>query len=307
MQFKKIVIPYIIKGVLIGVFFPLLALFICVNFLYPDGYNYTITGIHNDFPLMWIIDTAPVVLGVMSYLVGTDVNRRNNVYLSGIQEVNKMLQLKNNEQKKLIKEKEVLLKEVHHRVKNNLQTVTSLLSLQGRQIDNPETEKLFKNCQNRIKSMAMIHEMLYQSQDLSKINYEEYCTKLISELIISMKGNEHNVALHIDVKDVSLGVNTSIPLSLLVNEIITNSLKYGIGGDQTGTIVFKMFKKDDKNYDILIGDDGIGYNEEISQIKPKTLGLKLINRLITQLHGSIEKVKNNDGTYYAITIQEIGT
>jgi two-component sensor histidine kinase len=304
-QFKKIVIPYVIKGVLIGLFFPLLALFICIYFLYPEGYQYTLVGLHKDFPLLWIIDSAPFVLGIISFFVGTDVNRLNNKFLTEIKEANEALVLKNNEQKSLIKEKEVLLKEVHHRVKNNLQVVTSLLSLQGRFSDNSQTEILFKNCKNRIKSMSMIHEMLYKSHDVSKINYEDYINKLISELIASMKGEEHNVELKIDVQDVRLDINTSIPLSLLVNEIVTNSLKYGIIGDSPGCIYFKMKKCDSNKYNILIGDNGIGFEDEINFENTSTLGLKLINRLITQLKGSIKKIKEKKGTHYTITFQEI--
>lgn len=305
MEFKKIVVPYVIKGVLIGMFFPLLALFICICFLYPEDYHYTLIGIHKDFPLLWIIDSAPFVLGGISYFVGTDVNSLNNKYLIEIKNANEALDLKNKEQEALIKEKEVLLKEVHHRVKNNLQVVTSLLNLQGRYTDDVQTQVLFKNCQNRIKSMSMIHEMLYKSEDLSKIKYVEYINKLISELVISMKGVKHNIEIEIDVPELKLGIEISIPLGLLINEIITNSLKYGIVGNAPGEIYFKMKRKNSDNYDILIGDNGVGFDDEINFENTTTLGLKLINRLLTQLKGSIKKVKGRKGTHYAITFQEI--
>ena len=305
MEFKKIVVPYVIKGVLIGMLFPLLALFICICFLYPEDYHYTFVGIHKDFPLLWIIDSAPFVLGGISYFVGTDVNSLNNKYLIEIKDANEALDLKNKEQEALIKEKEVLLKEVHHRVKNNLQVVTSLLNLQGRYTDDVQTQVLFKNCQYRIKSMSMIHEMLYKSQDLSRINCNNYINKLISELVDSMKGIEHNIVIHIEIPDLKLGIETSIPLGLLVNEIITNSLKYGIVGDTPGEIYFKMKKKDPDNYEILIGDNGVGFDDDVNLKTTTTLGLKLINRLIMQLKGSVEKVKETKGTHYAITFQEI--
>lgn len=305
MRFKKIVIPYVIRGVFIGLFFPLLALFICIYFLYPEDYQYTLMGIHKDFPLLWIIDSAPFVLGIISFFVGTEINKIDNKYLQKIKEANQALVLKNSEQKSLIKEKEVLLKEVHHRVKNNLQVVTSLLSLQARHTNDPQSEKLFKNCQYRIKSMSMIHEMLYKSQDLSRINYVEYINKLIAELVVSMKGVEHNIEINIEVEELKLSLETSIPLGLLVNEIITNSLKYGVIGDAPGHIYFKMKKKDSNNYEILIGDNGIGFSEDINFENTTTLGLKLVNRLITQLRGSIEKVKEMKGTNYVIMFQEI--
>lgn len=305
MEFKKIVVPYVIKGLLIGLLFPLLALFICVSFLYPEDYQYTLIEIHNDFPLLWIIDTAPFVLGILSFIVGTNINNLNTKFLTEIKEVNASLLLKNNQQKSLIKEKEVLLKEVHHRVKNNLQVVRSLLNLQGRYTDNPQTEVLFKNCQNRIKSMSMVHEMLYKSQDLSKIKYIEYINKLISELVVSMKGAEHNIEINIDVPELKIGIETSIPLGLLVNEVITNSLKYGIVGNAPGCLYFKMERKNSDEYEILIGDNGVGFDNEINFENTATLGLKLINRLVTQLKGSIERIKEKEGTHYVITFQEI--
>jgi two-component sensor histidine kinase len=304
-EFKKIVVPYVIKGVLIGLLFPLLALFICVSFLYPEDYQYTLIGIHNDFPLLWIIDTAPFVLGILSFIVGTNINNLNTKFLTEIKEVNASLLLKNNQQKSLIKEKEVLLKEVHHRVKNNLQVVRSLLNLQGRYTDNQQTEVLFKNCQNRIKSMSMVHEMLYKSQDLSKIKYIEYINKLISELVVSMKGAEHNIEINIDVPELKIGIETSIPLGLLVNEVITNSLKYGIVGNAPGCLYFKMERKNSDEYEILIGDNGVGFDNEINFENTATLGLRLINRLVTQLKGSIEIIKEKEGTHYVITFQEI--
>lgn len=304
MQYNKIVIPYIIKGMLIGVFFPVFAFFICVNFLYPKEYSYTLASVHEDFPLMWIIDTAPFVLGVISYFVGTSINKLNSSFLAEIKVINKELILKNNEQDTLIKEKEVLLKEVHHRVKNNLQVITSLLNLQGRHIEDPDFKKLLKNCQNRIQSMSILHEMLYQSQSISKIKYEDYIQKLISTLIVSMKGETNNIALTLEVHEIRLGINTLIPLGLLINEVITNSLKYGIPGDLPGELSLKMTKNDDDTFKIIVGDDGVGFTDDINFNASKTLGLRLIKKLTRQLNGSIEKIKKGKGTYYVLIFQE---
>lgn len=305
MKRRNIVGPYVIKGVLIGLFFPLLAMFICVFFLYPEEVEVTLMGIHENFPLMWIIDSAPFVLGVISYFVGTSVNELNNRFVEKIQGVNETLVVKNSELENVIKEKEVLLKEVHHRVKNNLQVVTSLLNLQSRHIKEPKSKKLFKNCQYRIKSMSMIHEMLYQSQDISKIKYADYIRKLISELVVSMKGETNNITLSIEVPEIRLGIDTSIPLGLLINEIVTNSLKYGIPGDAPGYLSLEMTKNGDENFKIVIGDDGIGFTDEINSKTTNSLGLKLIEKLTSQLNGSIEKIKNKRGTYYVILFKEI--
>lgn len=301
MQFKKIILPYILVGVFLGLLFPCLGLFVCVNFLYPNEYSYTIMGIHKDFPLMWIIDTAPFVLGILSFFVGTKINRLKNNVLLEIKEANEILVSKNKEQEFLINEKIMLLKEVHHRVKNNLQAVTSLLNLQGKYTNNSQFENLFKNCQNRIKSMLIIHEMLYNSEDVSKLNYVDYLQKLVSELVLSMKGKEHNIELDIDIPDIELDIDTSIPLGLLVNEIITNSLKYGIVNETPGSIHLKIEKKNDNSYELLIGDNGVGFNEDANFHNSTTLGLKLIKRLIVQLKGTIEKLSSEKGTNYVIT------
>lgn len=305
MKHRNIVGPYVVKGVLIGLFFPLLAIVICVYILSPEGAELTLRMIHKDYPLMWIIDLAPFVLGIISYFVGTNINELNNKFVDRIQDVNETLVTRNSELENVIKEKEVLFKEVHHRVKNNLQVVTSLLRLQSRHVEDPVSKKLFKNCQYRIKSMSMIHEMLYKSQDISKINYSNYIQKLISGLVVSMKGEAHNITLSIEVPEIRLDINTSIPLGLLINEIITNALKYGIPRDSLGHIYLKMTKTEDQRLKIVIGDDGLGFADEVNFETTNSLGLKLINKLTTQLKGSIEKLKDKKGTHYILLFQEI--
>ena len=139
--------------------------------------------------------------------------------LDQLTQINKELSIRN-------QEKEILLKEVHHRVKNNMQIITSLLSLQSFNITDKNTKKLFRNSQHRINSMALIHEMLYQSENLSKINYSQYLKQLIDNLISSFKGNKHSISIDLDVPDMYLNIDTAIPLGILINEILTNSLKY---------------------------------------------------------------------------------
>ncbi|MEZ4969056.1 MAG: histidine kinase dimerization/phosphoacceptor domain -containing protein [Flavobacteriaceae bacterium] len=136
-----------------------------------------------------------------------------------------------NENESRIREKDTLLKEIHHRVKNNLQTVSSLLSLQSRSIEEPKIKTLIKSSQNRVISMAMVHEMLYMRHDLSKIEYKSYVEELSDYLIRSFKGPDNNITPNIKIPDIKLGIDTAIPLGLLINEIITNALKYGIKDD----------------------------------------------------------------------------
>lgn len=206
-----------------------------------------------------------------------------------------------------VHEKENLLKEVHHRVKNNLQTVSSLLSLQSRNIETGPMKGLLKGTQNRVIAMAMVHEMLYMRNDISHIEYKSYVQELSEYLIRSIKGNDNNVDLIIDIPDIKLGIDTAIPLGLLINETLTNALKYGIESDNEGAISIKLQKDSEQEncYILEIGDNGIGFPETINYKNTKSLGLKLIHNLTRQLRGTIQRDNSKKGTNYIIKFQEI--
>ncbi|PCJ98319.1 MAG: histidine kinase [Flavobacteriaceae bacterium] len=204
-----------------------------------------------------------------------------------------------------INEKETLLKEIHHRVKNNLQTISSLLSLQSNNIEDKKMKSLIKSSQNRVISMAMIHEMLYMRDDISKIDYKSYVIELCEYLIRSVKGHDSNIKLNVEICDVNLDINTSIPLGLLINEIITNTLKYGIKGTDKGDIYISLKRDGDKNCILKIGDNGIGYPDKISYENTRSLGLKLIQNLTRQLQGTIIRDFSKKGTHYIISFKEI--
>lgn len=204
-----------------------------------------------------------------------------------------------------IDEKENLLKEVHHRVKNNLQTVSSLLSLQSRNIDEGPMKGLLKGTQNRVIAMAMVHEMLYMREDIRHIEYKTYVKELSEYLIRSIKGIDNKVNLSLDIPNIQLGIDTAIPLGLLINEALTNALKYGIKDDDDGEIYISIQKKDDDKYTLRIGDNGSGFPETINYKNTKSLGLKLIHNLTRQLRGTIERDLNKKGTNYIIHFREI--
>jgi two-component system, sensor histidine kinase PdtaS len=204
-----------------------------------------------------------------------------------------------------IGEKETLLKEVHHRVKNNLQTVSSLLSLQSRSIENEEMKTLIKSSQNRVISMAMVHEMLYMRDDISKVEYKSYVQELGEYLVRSVKGSQNNVSLKVDIPEMELGIDTAIPLGLLINETITNALKYGIKDDLDGEIYIALRKEEEKNYVLSIGDNGVGFPEKVNFRNTKSLGLKLIHNLTRQLKGSIVRDLTKKGTNYVVKFREI--
>ena len=208
-------------------------------------------------------------------------------------------------------EKAVLLKEIHHRVKNNLQVITSLLSLQSNFLEDDKQRKIFADSQYRINSMAIVHELLYQSDNLSKLDYKDYLKQLSQYLISSIKGENNKIELHLDVANIKLSIDTAIPLGLLINEVLTNSLKYGIKGNQAGCISICIFKATGEqgaakpSFILEIGDDGIGYPDTINYKNSKSLGLKLIHNLTRQLEGTVTKDSEKKGTNYIIAFKEI--
>lgn len=204
-----------------------------------------------------------------------------------------------------VAEKEMLLKEVHHRVKNNLQTVSSLLRMQGRSIEDAQTLSQIRSSQNRVVCMAMVHEMLYQREDLSCIEYSTYVHQLGDYLVKSIKGPESNIRLNIDIPEIELGIDTAIPLGLLINEAVTNALKYGFEGRDSGEISISLEKEDRHEFVLRIGDDGVGYPESMDYQSSKSLGLKLIHNLSRQLKGSVIRDLSKRGTNYIIRFQEV--
>ena len=205
-----------------------------------------------------------------------------------------------------LKEKETLLKEVHHRVKNNLQTVSSLLSLQSRAVANPKIESIIKSSQHRVVSMSMVHEMLYKRDDYtSKIELKPYVSELCEYLIRSVKGNENNISTNLDIGDYRLSIDTVIPLGLIINETITNALKYGIPDASKGEIKIHLSKKGTNSYEMYLGDNGIGFPEDITPKTSNSLGLKLIHNLARQLKGTVVRDSDSKGTYYQIVFEEV--
>lgn len=210
-----------------------------------------------------------------------------------------------NKLKAIIKERETLLKEIHHRVKNNLQVITSLLSLQADTINEERTKVIFQQSQYRINTMAMIHETLYQSEDFLTIGYAQYMEALMHYLVLSMKGKVHNVDWSIDAGNIKLNIDTAIPLGLLINEIITNALKYGVRGDEQGTIYIKLISLSYPNYVLYIGDSGKGFSTDINFKTTNSLGLKLIHNLARQLRGNVKRDFRQEGTHYEMNFQEV--
>ena len=199
-----------------------------------------------------------------------------------------LLQLQNDDIKRQKEVKEVLLKEIHHRVKNNLQVINSLIRLQCAYTDDKVALELFDECQNRIISMALIHEKMYEAHDLSNINIKEYVSELSQNLLRSYRLNQR-INLDVNVSLEHLSLDTLIPLGLLLNELISNSLKHAFEGLEEGTIKIELDKDENDMFVLNIGDNGIGLPKDFSFNSAHTLGMELVVTLSEQLDGKIER------------------
>jgi PAS domain S-box-containing protein len=203
---------------------------------------------------------------------------------------------------KSLQEKEMLLKEIHHRVKNNLMIIASLLNLQSRYIKDKKALSIFKESQSRANSMALIHEKLYRSTDLKRINFGEYVRTLSNDLFRTYVGDPSRVRLNIDVEDVMLDINTSIPLGLILNELVSNSLKHAFPDERTGEINV-VFTLTNDEYQLKVSDTGIGFPPDLDYRNTDSLGMQLVTSLTSQIDGELE-LDTTKGTEFCIKFKE---
>jgi PAS domain S-box-containing protein len=207
-----------------------------------------------------------------------------------------------------LREKEVLLREIHHRTKNNMQVISSLISLQAEQIEDKQYADKFNDSKNRIKSMALVHEKLYQTEDIANIDFNDYIETFANSLISFYEINTGKVHLKINVEDASLGIDTAIPCGLVINELLSNCLKHAFPEDRTGTVtvIFNKNKiEDGLECNMVVSDNGIGIPEDLDIRKTKSLGLQLIITLVEhQLGGTIDLDRTN-GTRFHIHFKGI--
>jgi PAS domain S-box-containing protein len=204
-----------------------------------------------------------------------------------------------------LREKEVLLKEIHHRVKNNLQIISSLLDLQTEYIKDKRALRVFNETQGRVRSMALIHEVLYQSEDLSKIDFVEYIRNLGAYLLQSYGIKSNKVKLNIDVENTSMGIDNAIQCGLIINELVSNSLKHAFPGRKKGEIRISLHLNDNgrdasgRPYTLTVGDNGVGLPKGLDFQNTESLGLEIVTTLVKQLKGTIE-LDRNGGTAFKI-------
>ena len=199
-------------------------------------------------------------------------------------------------------EKELFLKEIHHRVKNNLQIISSLLDLQVKYVDHKEAVNVLHGSKNRVKTMAMIHEMLYQADDLASINFSNYIKNLVQDLFY-FHGRKNNIKPIIDAEQVFLNIETAIPCGLIINELVSNSLKYAFPDGKSGEVFISLHRHCDW-FELIISDNGIGLPSYINFENTQTLGLQLVNMLINQLEGLIE-LEREKGTMFCLKFKEL--
>jgi len=199
-----------------------------------------------------------------------------------------------------LREKDALLREVHHRVKNNMQVVSSLLQLQSNYLEDPKLLEPFQDCQSRIRTMALIHEKLYRSEGLAQIDFKEYLESL-TVMLLRAHAKGANIRPEFHLEPVVLSIDTALPLGLIANELISNSLKHAFAGRQNGLVRIALSRHNAGEFRLAVGDDGTGLPDDISQ--SNSLGVRLVRILTGQIKGRME-YKNDHGAEFTITFSE---
>ena len=204
-----------------------------------------------------------------------------------------------------LKEKEVLLQEVHHRVKNNMQIITSLLKLQAGKITDKHLAEIFRDAENRVRSMALIHETLYQTKDFANVDFNDYVKTISNHLFKGYSIAPDKVSLKIEIEDTSLGLDNAIPCGLIINELISNALKYAFPEDGIGEIKITLQSINDDQIELTVSDNGIGIPAEIDVEKTESLGLQLVQLLAeNQLDGTLA-LDRDGGTAFKIRFKKL--
>ena len=243
--------------------------------------------LHNNRIILGFISFAFLSLIIITYFIIKNHRRQRHTL--------KIMQLHRKEISRRNSEKTALLQEIHHRVKNNLQTINSLLNLQSKDIADPDIKLKFKETQKRVVSIATLHDSLYKSENLSQIEVQDHLTRLLNDLIDTYSV-ENKIQLDMEIAPLYMDAKTLLPLGLIINEIVVNSLKYAFNNQEEGIITLKLNEDDEKNYTLFIGDNGQGKINESGS----GFGSKLIKLFTRQIKGSIE-THNDHGFYYTIT------
>ncbi len=201
-----------------------------------------------------------------------------------------------------LREKEILVREIHHRVKNNMQVISSILNLQSAQLDDPRAKTAFKECQYRIRSMALVHERLYRSRDLSRIDFGDYLSTIAHHIFLDHQISQEQVQLHQEIEPVELNINTAVPLGLIINEMITNAFKHAFPAGRRGNLWLNLRKINEGRAELIVRDDGVGLPDGLDTKKVESLGMVIINTLVEQIDGKLKVIsRKNKGTEFRLT------
>ena len=249
--------------------------------LIPQNGRFHDFEVEHDFPRI-----GPRTMLLNARVIFWEKQRKQMVLLA-MQDITQRKEAELERMKAMLREKEVLLKEIHHRVKNNLQIISSLLRLQSESQKSKSSDDVFRESQNRIRSMALIHEKLYHSHDLSKIDFSEYVRNLASNLFLSYDVDPGRIGLEVKVEDVSWDVGTAIPCGLIINELISNALKYAFPENRPGKIRVALCKEDGM-FRLSVADDGVGLPKDVDFRRTDSLGFQLVGMLTEQLNGAMD-------------------
>jgi PAS domain S-box-containing protein len=204
-----------------------------------------------------------------------------------------------------LKEKEVLIREIYHRTKNNMQVISSLLGLKAALIDDDQIKNLLQDMKDRIQTIAMVHQKLYQSQNLSRINLKDYISDLANLIVTSHSNDPDKISLVMDLESINIELDIAVPCGLIINELLSNSIKYAFPGDRKGIINIILKKLDDEIIELIVSDDGIGIPEESEYMNRNTLGMQLLKGISEdQLMGKIN-ISTNNGMNCSIRFKNI--
>jgi PAS domain S-box-containing protein len=238
-------------------------------------------------------------VGINANLVVFDDKEYNCVFATDISERKRIEE----SLRKSLAEKTVLLQEIHHRVKNNLQIISSLLDMQSDSITDVPAKSYFRECQNRISSLALVHEQLYQSSDFASVNLAEYIGNLVTHLFNSFVMDPGRITLEIDTEKVFLNIDRSIPCGLIVNELISNSLKYAFPDDRAGKITVRLNADPEGWITLTVADNGVGLPEDFDFRNTQSLGLQLVHMLTKQLRGELE-LHHDGGVSFMVRLRK---
>jgi len=327
---KKILRSYVIASVLGyitllficsysgGVNSPAISFFVLIIF-----FGYLIKKIHGNIWLITVMVTVIVfyILNISSFELANEINEENIaefnllflffliILLGGV--FGRMMNKTNEKIKKtkleIVKkndEKTVMLKEIHHRVKNNLQVVNSLLRIQARSIVNEKVKMMFKVAQSRVIAIARLHEKIYNTKDLKNIDVAEHFKLLVSDLI-SSNNLDKDISSKLSIEPIEMSIDTLLPLSLIVNELISNSLKHAFNSVDKGEVKVELMLQENTQCKLIVSDDGNGVDKDILSEANNSTGITLIKTFTRQLNGTITTLENINGARFELTFSNV--